>query len=137
MSLGKKRVELGPVQLRKDINERQSKWRKRKTEEDPEHLRNEENKRKGLSLKKQRMENHEKVKENQNKRKSKTRLVDSRNTRLKNFRENTMYNAIFICSCCHRKLFQSNVTKLTENIKEKIKAKKKDLLRQSIQEEII
>ena len=36
------------------------------------------------------MENNEKVKENQNKWKSKSRQVDSRNTRMKKFRENTM-----------------------------------------------
>ena len=47
-----------------------------------------------------------------------------------------MYNAIFICSCCHRKLFFSNVTKLTQNLKGKIDSKKKDLLEHSITEEI-
>ena len=119
-SIDRRRVEIGPCQLRKELNERKSKSRKRQIGEDPEKLRIEENKRKGLSRKRQRVENHYEVKENQKKWKSKSRLVDSRKTRLKKFRENTMYNAIFVCSCCHRKLFHSNVTKLTENLKGKV-----------------
>ena len=73
--INKKRVESGPLQLRKEVNERRSKWRKRKMEEVPEQLITEENKRKRLSLKRQKVKNHEEVKENQNKRKSKSRLV--------------------------------------------------------------
>ena len=29
--------------------------------------------------------------------------------RLKEFRQDTLYNAIFICCCCHRRLFLENV----------------------------
>ena len=46
-----------------------------------------------------------------------------------------MYNAIFICSCCHRKLFQSNVTKITQNFTDRIDFKKTGLFQKSIQDQ--
>ena len=93
----------------------------------------EENNRKRLSLRRLRNENHAKVKQNQNIWQTKHRQVNSVQKRLKKFKEETMYNAIFICSCCHRKLFESNVTKITQNFTDKITLKKTGLLEKSIE----
>ena len=133
--IDKKRVELGPRQLKHQINERQTKSRKRRLERDAETLKVQEEGRKRLSRKRLREEDYGKVKENQNKWQTKHRLINSRQKRLKKFRENTMYNAIFVCSCCHRKLFQSNVTKITQNFRDKIDLKKTGLLQKSIEEQ--
>ena len=46
-------------------------------------------------------------------------------------------NAIFICSCCHRKLFHSNVTKITQDFRDKIKGKKEGILSKSIKGEYV
>ena len=45
-------------------------------------------------------------------------------TRRRNFMRATLFGPIFICSCCHRKHFENAVTKVTENFKEKLAAKK-------------
>ena len=112
---------------------RQQKCRKRKLELDPSDLKTQENNRKRLSRKRLRNENHAKVKQNQNIWQTKHRQVNSVQKRLKKFKEETMYNAIFICSCCHRKLFESNVTKITQNFTDKITLKKTGLLEKSIE----
>ena len=88
-----------------------------------------------LSMKRKREEDCENVKEDQNKRQTKHRLINSVHKRLKKFKEETMYNAIFICSCCHRKLFHSNVTKILKDFRDKIEGKKEGLLGKSIKEE--
>jgi hypothetical protein len=135
----KKRVELGPIQLNQEIKQRVQKYRKQQLEEDPTNLKVKENNRnwKRLSLKRHREEDHAKVKENQNKRQTKHRIINSVHKRLKKFKVETMYNAIFICSCCHRKLFNSNVTKLTQDFRDKIEGKKEGLLGKSIQVEYV
>ena len=66
-------------------------------------------KRKRLSLGKKRAEDNKKVKLDQNKRQKNVRAINTAQDRLKNFREATKYNAIFICTCCHQRMFQSNV----------------------------
>ena len=109
--------------------------KKKQLEEDPTNLKAKETNRKRLSLKRQREEDHEQVKQDQNKRQTKHRLINSVHKRLKKFKEETMYNAIFICSCCHRKLFQSNVTKVTKNFTDKITIKKTGLLEKSIEDQ--
>ena len=38
--------------------------------------------------------------------------------RLKEFRETTKYNAIFICNCCHRRLFNENVEIMSSKLKD-------------------
>ena len=110
---------------------------KKKTWEDPTNLKAQENNRKRLSLKRLRVEDHAKVKVMQKKWQTKHRIVNSVHKRLKKFKEETMYNAIFICSCCHRKLFHSNVTKITQDFRDKIIGKKEGLLGKSIQVEYV
>ena len=45
--------------------------------------------------------------------------VDERQRR-KNFCRAVAFGPIFICSCCHRRLFENGVTKITDHFKEKI-----------------
>ena len=45
-------------------------------------------------------------------------------TRRRNFTRATLFGPIFICSCCHRKLFENGVTKVTETFKNKLSDKK-------------
>ena len=72
------------------------------------------------SMAKLRAENSEKVKLDQNQRQKKHRKVANRSDRLKEFREATMYNAIFICTCCQQRMFNSNVRLYTDDLKKEI-----------------
>ena len=57
--------------------------------------------------------------------------------RLRTFREATKYNAIFICSCCHRRLFEANVEVITKKLRDNINGRKWGLFRDCIEDEII
>jgi hypothetical protein len=105
-------------------------------DQDPQLLQSVEIKRKRLSLQKQRLADPDKVKEDQRKWQIKTRLVNSKKKRLKKFRERTMYNAIFTCSCCQRNLFDCNVSKLDDKLIMGIAAKKPGLYERAIEKEI-
>ena len=129
-------VERGPVQIRKEVNEWKLKSRKRRMDENPEILLSAEKEKKGLSRKKQRKVNPEKVKEDQRKWQNKTRLVNSEKQRLKKFRERTMFNAIFTCSCCQRNLFQCNVSKFDAKLITAIETKKRGLYKRAIENDI-
>ena len=53
--------------------------------------------------------------------------------RLLRFREATLYNAIFICTCCHQRCFRTNVTELTNELRDSINSKKEGLLQACIE----
>ena len=122
-------MEKGPVQIRKDANEWKQKSRKQKLETDPETLLGAERKKQRLSRQRQRKVNPEKLKRDQ----AKSRLIDSEKKRLKKFRERTMYNAIFPCSCCQRNLFDSNVSRFDEKLITNIETKKPGLFKRVIE----
>ena len=58
--------------------------------------------------------------------------------RLVNFQKSVRFGAIFICSSCDKKMFQNNVTKLDEIVKDKLQEKNKELynnvIRNSLEE---
>ena len=56
--------------------------------------------------------------------------------RLRNFTEATKYNAIFICNCCHRRLFHETVEIMTQKLRVTIKAIKNGLLEKCLGERI-
>ena len=85
-------------------------------DEEPETVHKNEKKRKVLSRQRLQKENPEKVKEDQRKWDFKRNHVNSENRRLKKFRERTMFNAIFTCSCCQRNLFDCNVNKIDDKL---------------------
>ena len=47
--------------------------------------------------------------------------------RIFNFKKSVMFGPIFICSCCHRTLFENGVSKITDDFKRKIDEKHKIL----------
>ena len=109
------------------------KSRKRKLDADPESLHNNEKKRKKLSRQKQIKENPQKVKYVEKIKQQKCRLVDSEKKRLRKFRQQTMFNAVFICICCQRKLFECNVTKFTDKLLTEIESKKRGLYQRAVE----
>ena len=56
--------------------------------------------------------------------------------RLHDFRESTKYNAIFICNCCHRRLFLENVQVITEKLLISINQFKAGIYRMCVEEDI-
>ena len=104
-------VEKGPIQIWDQENQWKKESRKRNIEVNPKETRNKENKKKSLSRKRQKMNDPHKVKEDQQRWHKKSRLIDSEKKRLKRFRERTMLNAIFTCSCCQKNLLDCNVCK--------------------------
>merc|ERR1711954_439313 len=77
-----------------------------------------------LSLGKRKAEDHQKVKDEQSKRQEKCRRILNECDRLRDFKNATKYNAIFICTCCHQRMFQSNVQLYNTELKQKKKKKK-------------
>ena len=129
-------VERGPVQLRTQQNLWKKQSRKRKLEIDPEKAKSKERKKMTLSRKKIRQNNPQKFREDQQKWQQKHRFIDSEKKRLKRFKERTMLNAIFICSCCHRNLFDCNVCKLESKIIAEIETKNPGLFKRAILHQI-
>ena len=83
-----------------------------------------QNKRAKLSRKKRKLIDPIAVSNYQKEFKKKKRKLWSQEDRLRAFKEATKYNAIFICSCCHRRLFQHNVQLITQKLKDDINGRK-------------
>ena len=75
-------------------------------------------------------------KENLRERKIKSNSNVSANQRLANFRKKVQYGPIFVCSCCHQKLFETQVNLLTDELREKIDIANPEIRRKCIEEEI-
>ena len=56
--------------------------------------------------------------------------------RLKVFKEATQYNAIFICNCCHRRLFRENVEEITRKLIEDLDQAKFGLYRKCVAQKV-
>ena len=67
--------------------------------------------------------------------KNKQKNWDERD-RLRDFRNATMYNAIFICNCCHRRLFIENVEMITSELISSLNKAKEGIFRRSTDEKI-
>ena len=114
-SRNKQLVEKGPAHIRKENNAWKLKSRMHKMDEEPETVHKDEKKRKLLSRQRLKEENPDKVKVDQRKWNNKRNHVNSEKKRLKKFRERTMFNAIFTCSCCQRNLLTVMSIKLMTN----------------------
>ena len=44
------------------------------------------------------------------------RRIENESDRLKDFKMATLHNAIFICTCCHQRMFKSNVRIYTSEL---------------------
>ena len=56
--------------------------------------------------------------------------------RLQNFRRRVQFGPIFICSCCHQKLFDNQVEEITDGIREKIDKADPGIREECIDEEL-
>ena len=64
-------------------------------------------------------------------------MVENAMDGLKEFKGATLYNAIFICTCCHQRMFQSNVQFLTDSLKDKINSKAPGLIAKCIDKPLV
>ena len=99
---------------------------------DNENVKNQQNKRKFLSLCRKRDVDNKRVKLDQNNRQRSARNVNNAQDRLQKFREATKFNAIFICICCHQRMFESNVQVFNTILQEEIRRKAQDIIKKSI-----
>ena len=61
-----------------------------------------------------------KFKENAKERRAKSDRNITAKKRIQNFKKKVQFGPIFVCSCCHQKLFQNQVQELTDKLKEEI-----------------
>ena len=99
---------------------------------DNENVKNKQNKRKGLSLSRKRKADNKKVKLDQNSRQRTVRNINNAQDRLQNFREATQFNAIFVCTCCHIRCFESNIQEFNTKLQDEIKSKAHNIIQESI-----
>ena len=105
--------------------------------QDNEKVKEDQKNRKRLSMGKKRAEDNKKVKCDQNSWQANCRQVENAKDRLKEFKAATLYNAIFVCTCCHQRMFQSNVQEFNENLKEKLNSKIPGLIQKCIPDPLI
>ena len=104
--------------------------------EDEEKVKQQHREQERIRIAKKRKEDNTKVKEEQKKRQRVHRYVASKSKRLKDFREATMYNAIFICTCCQQRMFQSNIRLYNDELKEEINGKMHEHISNCVEKEI-
>ena len=104
---------------------------------DPQKVLEDQRKWQRLSRKRKKIEDPKGLSRKENEAQKKKRKLWTAMDRLKEFKEATKYNAIFICSCCHRRLFESNVEVITEKLKDEINTKKCGHFLDCIEEEIV
>lgn len=102
-------------------NEIKAKSRKKMRDENYEELQERENEHQANSRKRNKLENEEEVKEKERNRKAMSRKIgNSSKSRLNRFREDIMYGPLFICICCHGKIFRHGVQEFTEKLMKQI-----------------
>ena len=97
-------------------------------EKDPVHLKQTQVKKNRLHISKRKSQNHDNLKSDQTTRQQKHRKIANAADRLNAFKESTLHNAIFICTCCHQRMFKSNVRIFTSELVEQINSKKTGLI---------
>ena len=86
-------------------NKRQKESVSRQRAQDETQVKAQQAKSSRLSLGKRKAYDHIQLKEDQNRWQAKHRRVLNETDRLREFKEATKYNAIFICICCHQRMF--------------------------------
>ena len=122
--------------MKENQNKRKKECIERQRVLDESKVKDTQNKHSKLSLGKRKAENPQKLKDQQNTRQQKYRRIINECDRLRDFKNATKYNAIFICTCCHQRMFQSNVQQYTSELKQKINEKKPRHTEACISEEI-
>ena len=151
--------EVDPETFRNNLNLRVKKTEAKLKGEDPESFRDNHKRRvrkneaklKSEDLKSFRDNHNQRVKKNEAKQKtenpnvfkekSRQRKERSNNNvtpckRLLNFRRKVQFGPIFICSCCHQKLFENQVEKISAELKEKIDKADPEIRGECIEEEV-
>ena len=127
---------LNESKVKESQNKRKKDCIDKQRAEDENKVKETQNKHSKLSLGKRKIEDHQKLKDNQNTRQEKCRRIINECDRLRDFKNATKYNAIFICTCCHQRMFQSNVQLYTSELKNKINEKKTGHTEACIEEDI-
>ena len=83
---------------------------------DEEKVKKNQNIRRKLSRNKRKLEEPAKLSELEGLAQRKKKNKWSEKDRLREFRHDTKYSCIFICNCCHRRLFHENVEAITEKL---------------------
>ena len=122
-NIAKQRTE-DEANVKKDQVNRKKDSRINQRAEDVEKVKENQKKWSRLSRCKRKREDHQKLKEDQNARVQKHRKIDTATDRLASFKSSTLHNAIFICTCCHQRMFKSNVRLYTKELAGEINAKK-------------
>ena len=120
----KERKEVSRNRLRLMDNEKvkakQNKWKLKSDSRlrlvDNVKFKGDQNKRKKLSRMKRKVEDADGLSALENEAQKKRLKNWSEQDRLREFRKATQYNAIFICNCCHRRLFNENVEMITRKL---------------------
>ena len=110
------------------INEKQSERKKKQEADEGAHKRAMADEKQKQRNKKREVDEEayrrERANEKQIERKKQQDLIDS-SARIRNFKRATLFGPSVICSCCHRRLFENGVSKITEKFKEQLKEKGK------------
>ena len=117
-------------------NQRVKKNEQKKKDEDFEKFKHKHNQRVKKNEQKKKADNPESFQENLKERKRKSRSMTDVDDRLKRFRNRVKYGPIFVCSCCHQKLFQNQVEEFTDKLKEEIDSVNPLIRADCIQEKI-
>ena len=116
--------EIDYEKAKKEERDRKALSRARLKEVDNDKSKKDQRDWKRLSRRKRKLEDPKAMKDNENAWQQKHRRVENADDRLKEFREGTQYNAIFICTCCHQRMFQTNVCIYTTILENNINSKK-------------
>ena len=92
----------------------------KKKVEDLDKFNEDSKKRKAQHEAKKKAENYEKFKESTRERRAKSDRNISAKRRIQRFKKKVQFGPIFVCSCCHQKLFQNQVEELTDKLKAEI-----------------
>ena len=127
---------LNESKVKESQNKRKKDCIDKQRAQDESKVKETQNKHSKLSLQKRKAEDHQKLKDNQNTRQEKCRRVINECDRLRDFKNATKYNAMFICTCCHQRMFQSNVQLYSPDLKNDIYEKNPGHTETCIDEEI-
>ena len=122
------------------VKDDQKNWKGKSMEKkraaDTQKVKNDQNKRKKLSRNKRKIEDPKGLSKLEIDAKKKRMRLWNAEDRLREFKEATKYNAIFICSCCERRLFHSNVQIITQKLRDDINRLKPGHFRDCVETDI-
>ena len=122
------------------VQDDQKNWKgmsmEKKRAADNQNVKNDQNTRKKLSRNKRKIEDPRGLAQFEIEAQKKQRRLWNAEDRLREFKDSTKYNAIFICSCFKRRLFHSNVQVITQKIKDDVNRLKPGHFRDCVETDI-